>query len=191
MSVEQLAQFVKSAIHLKQPDAQVADQLKHVKLSNKLNDGMIDELQGWGGGAKTFAGLKKLRESPPSFPPPPPPPPQTAAPKQPDPPDSVEQAKVLEAAREYALNYERQLPNFICEEITRRYEDPRHTGVRALQDPEWRLVDTITTKLTYFEHHEKYEVQMVNNSSVINTSLVKLAGAGTTAEVRRTMHCIL
>lgn len=190
MSVEQLAQFVKSAIHLKQPDAQVADQLKHVKLSNKLNDGMIEELQGMGAGAKTVAALKELRESSASLPAPAPPPPQTAAPKQPDPPDSVEQAKVLEAAREYALNYERQLPNFICEEITRRYEDPRHTGVRALQDPEWRLVDTITTKLTYFEHHEKYEVQMVNNSSVINTSLDKLGGAVSTGEFGSAMRSI-
>jgi hypothetical protein len=190
MTVEQLVQFVKSAIQLKQPDAQVASQLKHVKLSNRLDDSVVEELLGMRAGAKTVAALKDLRDSSASLPAPAPPPPQAPHPKSPDPPDSIEQAKVLEAAREYALDYEKQLPNFICDEITRRYEDPLHTGVRGLQDPDWRPVDTITIKLTYFEHQEKYEVQMVNNSSVVNGSLDKLGGAVSTGEFGSAMRSI-
>ena len=190
MTVEQLVQFVKSAIQLKQPDVQVANQLKHVKLSNRLEDGVIEEMQGMGAGAKTVAVLKDLHDSSASLPSPAPPPPQAPPPKPLEPPDSVEQGKALEAAREYALNYEKQLPNFICDEITRRYEDPHRTGVRGLQDPDWRPVDTITTKLTYFEHQEKYEVLMVNNSSVVNGSLDKLGGAVSTGEFGSAMRSI-
>src|SRR5258708_12259840 len=134
-------------------------------------------MQGLGAGAKTVAALKDLRENSANLPTPPPPPPVPPPPKPLDPPDSIAQAKILDAAREYALNYEKQLPNFICAEVTRRSVDPTHTGARSLQDPDWRHIDTITTKLTYFDHQEKYEVQMVNNSSVVNMSVEKLGGA--------------
>jgi hypothetical protein len=177
LTVEQLTKFIKSAVQLKQPDRQVAEYLKHVKLSDRLDDRTIEELQGLGAGMKTVAALKELGESSARLPAPPPPPPPPPPPKLPDPPDSIEQARVVDAAREYALNYEKQLPNFICAEVTRRYVDPHHTGARSLQDPDWRLADTVTTKLTYFDHEEKYEVQMVNNSSVVNVSMEKLGGA--------------
>jgi len=177
MTVEQLTSFIKSAVQLKTPDPQVAEYLKHVKLSNRLDDRTVEELQGLGAGMKTVSALKNLINSSASLPDPAPPPPPPPPPKLPDPPDSIEQAKVLDAARDYALNYEKQLPNFICAEVTRRSVDNHHTGPRALQDPDWRLADTVTTKLTYYDHQEKYEVMMVNNSSVTNMSMDKLGGA--------------
>src|SRR5258708_4345343 len=147
-------------------------------------------MQGLGAGAKTVAALKDLRENSANLPTPPPPPPVPPPPKPLDPPDSIAQAKILDAAREYALNYEKQLPNFICAEATRRSVDPTHTGARSLQDPDWRHIDTITTKLTYFDHQEKYEVQMVNNSSVVNMSVEKLGGAVSMVEFGTMMRHI-
>jgi hypothetical protein len=190
LTVEQLTKFIKSSVQLKQPDRQVAEYLKHVKLSDRLDDRTIEDLQGLGAGAKTVAALKDLRESSANLPAPPPPPPVAPPPKPLDPPDSIEQAKILDAAREYALNYEKQLPNFICAEVTRRFIDPHHTGTRSLQDPDWRLADTVTTKLTYFDHQEKYEVQMVNNSSVVNMSMEKLGGAVSMGEFGSMMRQI-
>ena len=107
-----------------------------------------------------------------------------------DPPDSIEQAKVIDEAREYAMNYDKQLPNFICAEIQRRFEDPIHRSTRSLDDPDWRLRDTITTKLTYFDHQEKYEVQMVNNTSVTNMPIEKLGGAVSRGEFGSMMRYI-
>jgi hypothetical protein len=176
MTVEQLTSFIKSSVQKHFPDRQVADYLKHVKLSNKLDDRTIEDLQGMGAGPKTVAAMRELGEKSASLAPPPPPP----APheyKQPPPPDSIEQAKILDAARDYALNYDRSLPNFICAEVVRRYVDPYHTGPRSLLDPDWRLADTITSKLTYFDHEEKYEVQMVNNTSVVNKGYDSVGGA--------------
>jgi hypothetical protein len=189
LTVKQLTEFVRSSVKMKQADGQVADYLKHVRLSDRLEDRTIEELQGLGAGIKTVAALKVLRESSASLPGAPTP----AASRQPilpDAPDSMEQAKVLDAAREYALNYEKQLPNFICLEVTRRFMDLHHTGPLALQDADWRLADTVTTKLTYFDHQEKYEVQMVNNSSVLNMPLDKLGGAVSMGEFGSMMRQI-
>src|SRR5579859_4034713 len=182
LSVEQLKQFIKSSVQQKLQDQKVADYLKHVKLSDRLDDRTVEELQGLGAGMKTVAALKSLRDSSSSLQEPPPPPAPAPPPRLPDPPDSIEQAKILDAVREYVMNYEKQLPNFICMEVTRRFIDPHHHGASGLSDPDWRLADTVTTKLTYFEHQEKYEVQMVNNSSVVNMSLDKLGGAVSAGE---------
>jgi hypothetical protein len=60
VSVEMVKQFIHSAIERKQPDKQVAQTLQHMKLSEKLTDDTIEELQGAGAGPKTVAALKEL-----------------------------------------------------------------------------------------------------------------------------------
>ena len=189
LTVEQLTSFIKSSVQKHFPDKEVADYLKHVKLANKLDDRTIEDLQGMGAGPKTVAALHDLRDSSNNLAPPPPPPPKPVY-KEADPPNSIEQAKIIDEAREYAMNYEKQLPNFICAEIQRRYMDPTHRSVRSLDDPDWRLMDTITSKLTYFDHQEKYEVQMVNNRSVVNMPLERLGGAVSRGEFGSMMRFI-
>jgi hypothetical protein len=70
-------------------------------------------------------------------------------------PEPAEQKKVLADATDYATNHERALPNFICTQTTRRFED--FSGRE-----EWRPVDIIVERLTYFEHQEDYKVLEIN-----------------------------
>jgi len=49
-------------------------------------------------------------------------PPARPTPKPP--PSSEEQAAILTDVREYALNYSKNLPDFICTQVTRRYAAP-------------------------------------------------------------------
>ena len=63
MSVEQLVSFLRSSIKLKQEDKQVADYVKKIKLSNRLDARTIEELQGEGLGPKTVQALSALREA--------------------------------------------------------------------------------------------------------------------------------
>src|SRR5277367_6772573 len=96
MTVAQLVTFVGSQIKLKGDDRTTADFLLHkVKLTEKLEDRAIEELQGQGAGPKTVQALRKLsadsaalRAAPPPEAPPAPPPP-------PPPPDSIEQAAAM------------------------------------------------------------------------------------------------
>src|SRR5271155_855491 len=45
LTVAKLVQFIHSAIDLKQPDRQVAEYLKHVRMVEKLDDKTIEDLQ--------------------------------------------------------------------------------------------------------------------------------------------------
>jgi hypothetical protein len=171
LTVTQLKAFITSSVNLKQPDKQVAEYLKHIKLTNKLDDQTIEDLQSLGAGPKTVAALKELGEATAKLAEPPPvvETPKAAVFEEP-PPDSIEQGRILDAVREYALNYTKQLPNYICLRVDRRSYDSTGTGNN------WRLNDTVTTKVSYFEGKEEYKVVLVNNQPVQDTTLEKLGG---------------
>ena len=60
LTVDQLLSFVRSSIKLKQPDKEVAAYLSKLKLSEKLDERTIEDLQGEGAGPKTAAALSQL-----------------------------------------------------------------------------------------------------------------------------------
>src|SRR5437899_5500384 len=141
MTVAQLVGFIKSSIQMKHDDVKVAQYVKKIKLTNKLDDRTVEQLQGMGAGPKTVAALRELSEassSLPSAPPPAPKPPPVVIP----PPDSIEQARILAEVRDNVLNYTNRLPDYICTQVTRRYYDPSGTE-------NWRLMDTIQENLTF------------------------------------------
>ena len=87
LKVDQLLSFVRSSIKLKQPDKEVAAYIAKLKLSEKLDERTVEELQGEGAGPKTVAALNELataseslpkpqpkvvKPAPPPIPPPPP-----------------------------------------------------------------------------------------------------------------------
>ena len=175
LTVDKLVAFVKSSVQLKQPDKQVADYLHHVKMVEKLEDQTIEELQGLGAGPKTVAALKDLRDGSASL--------RVAAPPPPKPvivplpgPNSIEQAKIIDEVRAYALNYTKQLPNFICVQVTRRDVDPTGTGSG------YHHMDTITQRLSYNEQKEDYQVVLVNNQPVTNMKMEQLGGTVSAGE---------
>lgn len=175
MSVAQLEAFIKSSIQLKMPDQQVADYVHKIKLTNKLDERTVEDLQGQGAGRRTVLALKELitGSSALSAPPPPgaAPPPPVVIPA----PDSIEQKRILAEVTQNALAYTENLPNFLCEEVTRRHGDP--TG-----QENWRLIDTVQERLSYFEHKEDYKVVAVNNQLVTNMSHDQLGGATSAGE---------
>jgi hypothetical protein len=174
MTVAQLVMFIRSSVALKQPDVKVAEYLRKVKLTDKLDDRTIEDLQSLGAGAKTVAALRELSETSASLPVAPPPPPKPVY-VPPPPPDSVEQAKIIEEAREYAINYTKQLPNFICVQVTRRDSDPTGTGNN------WYHGDTITARLSY-NGFENYEVILHNNQPVTNANMRQFGGMSSQGE---------
>jgi hypothetical protein len=71
-----------------------------------------------------------------------------------------EQASLLEQAREAAMRYSDSLPDFICTEVVRRSLDPQGNG-------RWRRVDTLTVKLSYFEHKEDYKLMLIDGKPTV------------------------
>lgn len=173
LTIDQLRAFIQSSTKLGHPDRQVAEYLKHVHLSQRLDARTIEDMQGLGAGPKTAEALRALGEQSKALPAPPAP---VAKPvyTPPPPPSSIEQANILKEASEYARDYSKRLPNFICVQVTRRYADP--TGLEF-----WHLMDTVTARLSYFEQKEDYKVVLVNDRAV-DTNFNSLGGATSSGE---------
>jgi hypothetical protein len=173
-TVEKLVEFIRSSITLKQPDSEVAKFLRKQTLTEKLDDVTIEELQGMGAGPKTVEALNELRDQTRNLPAPaakaPVLPQETPA--QPPPPSDEEQKKIIEAARDYALNYTKGLPNYLCTQVTRRFVDP--TGTES-----WIGQDTLTARLSYVDKHENYKLVLVNNKAVTGDMPLEAVGGAT------------
>ncbi len=165
LSVKQLRSFLESSVQIKQTDKEVAGFLSKVKMNEKLDDRTIEEMQGLGVGPKTLAALHALRDQSTSL--------ATAAPAPPEPktvpkppPSSEQQAAIISEVRQYALNYSKTLPDYICTQVTRRYAAAvpgGHYAPRATE-PSWQLQDTLTIRLSYFDQKEDYKLVLVNNT---------------------------
>ncbi|HUB82696.1 MAG TPA: hypothetical protein VMB03_28055 [Bryobacteraceae bacterium] len=177
ITVQKLIEFVKSQVQMikekRGTDKELALSLGSIRLSEKLDMSVIEDLQGDGAGPQTVKALERLAEQSKSL--------KAAVIEKPEvyvpppPPSSIEQGKILDEAREYVANYDNSIPDFICLEIEQRYIAPNHGG-RSGNDPSFRLLDTITSKITYFEHKEKKET-ILNGSRPVNTSYESLGGA--------------
>ena len=171
MNIEQLRAFVSSSRKLGHSDKQIADYLKNIKLTERLDGSTVEDL---GAGPKTSEVLRRLIDTSKSLPAAAPPPPPPAPPPPIPAPSSVEQARVLDGARAYARDYSKNLPNFICTQVTRRYLDP--SGLEF-----WQQQDTVVSKLSFFEQKENYKVVLVNNH-VVDTSMERIGGVRTSGE---------
>jgi len=182
LTVPQLVSFVQSSERLikegKQTDGEVAKYLAKVKLTERLDDRTIEELQGYGIGAKTLQALQALRDrtkdlmaAKPIVPEAPPAP--TA------PPSSEEQAAIIADVREYVLNYSKNLPDFICTQVVRRYAAPMpgtRYGGSSLSEPSWYPQDVLQIRLSYFQQKEKGTVVLENNK-IINKDYEQMGGS--------------
>ncbi len=174
MTVADLTTFIKSQIKLKADDKLTADFLKRIKLTEKLEDSVVEELQGLGAGQKTVAALRKLEEESAGLSAAPPPPPPVVVPTRAA-PDSMEQAEAMAGMKEYALNYSTKLPNYLCVQITRRHYDPKDSRYRPQGD-------VIQEQLSFYEKKETYTVQMINGQSVHNISHDQIGGVRSSGE---------
>jgi hypothetical protein len=173
ITVDKLLEFVNSAVKTKQPDKDIASTLVGLRLTQKLDPRVVEDLQGRGAGPKTIAALNKLvTESanlvvaPPKV--------ELPKPKPIPAPPVEEQKRVLDAVREYALNYTQSLPDFICFEVTRRYYD-RH--YKPGTEGSWAIQDRLVEKLSYFDQKEKYEPISQNDNSLVGKTSESLGGA--------------
>jgi hypothetical protein len=182
MSVAQLEQFIKSSLELKHPDRQVADVVKSIRMTQRLDAATVENLQGLGAGPRTLEALRALMAASAGLPAPPP-----AAPPPPvfilPPPSETEKRAILAEVTRNALEYTDNLPNFICTQVTRRHVDPTGNGA-------WRLVDTIQEQLSFVDKKEDYRVVLVNNLAVQNVSHEQLGGTTTSGEFGTMLHAI-
>lgn len=180
MTVAKLTEFIKSAIDQKNSDKQVAQIVSTTKLTERFTLADLKVLQDAGAGPKTLTALAALVTQSANLAPPAP---KNAATSGnylgPPEPSESEQKEVIRKTREWALNYVKSLPDFLCFEVTDRSVDPHYQpGTEGF----WAHEDKVIEKLTFFDHQEKYDLYMHNDTAVVNKTSDSLGGARSTGE---------
>jgi hypothetical protein len=158
---------------------ELAKYLAKVRLTERLDDRVIEDMQSQGIGAKTLQALQALRDRTKDLMAAKPIVPQ-APPTPIPPPSSEQQAAIITDVREYALNYSRNLPDFICTQVTRRYAAPlpgTRWGGSAMSEPSWQAQDVLQIRLSYsIQTGEKYLVVLANNA-IVNKDYSQMGGS--------------
>ena len=175
LSYDQLRDIVRSSISQGLTDKEVSKYLRQQKLNFALTEPLMEEFVGWGIGPRTLNVLRELKPGTEGLPVPNVAKPAGPLRRGPPPPSEQEQRRIIEEARRNALEYTAGLPDFVCLQITRRFVDP--SGLEM----DWLKYDEIKTRVSYFEHHENYEVMSVNNK-VTSRTMLELGGAISTGE---------
>jgi hypothetical protein len=167
---------------MKMPDKEIATYLARVKLAEHLDERTIEDLQGEGAGPKTVAALDALANASASLPKAQPKAPKPPPPTEP-PPSSEEQQAIITEIREYAMNYSKSLPDFICTQITRKY-------IAQTGQDDFHPHETVLEHLTYFDQQEHYKVTMVNDH-VVDLSHEAVGGASSAGDFGTMMKVTL
>jgi hypothetical protein len=150
-TIDGLVRLVRDAVQRNESDGDLARALHRLELDQGIDDRTAEELESLAPGPTSIAELERQREVthgqrlPKVLP-------QFASPPEPTP---DELRGVLDEARRKALAYTAGLPDFICTETVRRYEENLQWGRST-------AMDTLTLQLTYFGHQEKYRLTAVN-----------------------------
>jgi len=193
MSVDKLIAFVQSSEKIikeqkTMTDKQLADFLSKVKLTEKLEPRVVEDLQALGLGPLTTRALEKLRLETQSLTP------STVNQVLPDepipPPSAMEQGAILDDTRNYVENYDRNLPDFICTEVEHRLMAPKPGGKyggRPGAEPSFTEQDTVTNRVSYFNQKEEKKIILVNNRPT-QTSYENLGGSTSTGDFGTMLH---
>ncbi len=175
LSYSQLRQFIRSSVDQRIKDKDVANYLKRQVVKFAVTDGLIEEFVGWGIGPRTLKALEELQSATSDMPKPQRLQAQEEKPRQPPAPGLEEQSQIIEAARQSAIAYTDDLPNYVCLQVTRRFVDPTGTEM------DWLRHDEIKTRVSYIDGREDYETVAVNDTATTK-SFKELGGTTSTGE---------
>ena len=176
LTADQLVAFIKSSIEQRMTDAEISRFLKTVKLSQRLSDAQFETLLTSGLGQRSLQALHAIHDQTQSQSLPMAEPAVQPAALPAPAPSQQEQAAIIAAVRESALNYTRSLPNFLCAQQIRR-----KAAAAGETDPVYHDQDTLLVRLSYFEQKEEYKLITVNDRPA-NGNFQELDGSTSTGE---------
>jgi hypothetical protein len=141
---------IRGVIHAHRPDGEVARLIEEQRLSERLDDAVIEQLVNEGAGPVTIEALERQREVSHHL--------QPGAPlavEDAAPPSVSERAEALEKARAIANRYIAGLPDFVCTQTVRRYS----TRQKAMA---WKAQDVVKWEVGFSGRHEQYKLVSIN-----------------------------
>jgi len=159
-TTESLLSEVRAGLAAHRSDRDLARLVRSAKLTERLDDAVIEQIESEGAGQQTLDELERQQSLSLDLPRP------DHAPRLFDPPPrpaEAEQSNSLEAARQLALQYSRGLPDFLCTETMHRYEDSKRSE-------HWKPVDTLTVSVRYSaQTGEDYQLVAINGKKTRRT----------------------
>jgi VWFA-related protein len=160
VTVQQVAEMLTSTHASGRADTEIARGIAHYELTERLTEARLAVLSR-GEGERTRLALRILADESAFLDPP--------ARELPggEPPSPAERQAILERAAAYALAYTRNLPNFVCTQVTRRFDDDPSSAHRNKAENVGRLreVDTVVSELTFSGGRERNQVRSVNGQA--------------------------
>jgi hypothetical protein len=169
-SVGDLVARVQAALAARTPDAQVAAMVRDAKLTERLDEPVIEALNA---GPLATEELERRRDLTAKLP--------VAAPVKlfdaPAPPSAEEQAQIIAHARGIAMEYSAGLPNFLGTETIRRF-----TGNKAGE--KWKAGDTLVVDIASNGKQETYRLLTIDGKAT-SKSLSAAGGIHSSGEFIR------
>lgn len=90
-------------------------------------------------------------------------------------PSDADSAALIERSRQKALEYVQSLPDFVCNEVVRRYS----AAADGHKAGGWVATDTLTIRLAYFEQKEEHKLELINGKPTDRKYFELSGGTGT------------
>jgi hypothetical protein len=156
----ELAAHVREALAGHRSDAEIAAEIRQVKLTDCLDDPVIESLEALG--PLTTAALEAQRDASALLPPA-----KWRMPEADTPPSAEERARIVQQARTIAMQYTASLPNFLCTETVRR------TTAKTGKDTKPR--DTLVLDVSFNGKSDRYRLRSINGKQTTK-SLYEVGG---------------
>jgi hypothetical protein len=156
----ELAARVRDALAGHRSDAEIAAEVRQAKLTDSLEDPMLEALEGLG--PLTTAALEAQRDASALLPVS-----KWRMPEADTPPSAEEQARIVQQARTIAMQYTANLPNFLCTETVRRT-----TGKTG---KETKPRDTLVLDVSFNGKADRYRLRSINGKQTTK-SLYEVGG---------------
>jgi hypothetical protein len=176
-SVGGLFEALRSGIRAGHSDADSALLAGNARLSERLDDAVIEQLIGEGAGPLTIEALERQREMSHHL--------RKAAPlplaDAPAPaPSAEERGHTIEQARSIAMHYTAALPDFVCTQTVRRYSTPQKSAA-------WKSHDVLLWEVGFSGRREQYKLLSINGQP---TRRNEVRGATSSGEFGSTLEMI-
>lgn len=150
LTVDSLVATVRT-LAKKHKDADVAESLDRLQLTQRLDDRVIEILESEGAGPQTLGALQRLRDRSQLLPAAPEPPPGMTPPP---PPSLEEEREIWQTTVALALQYTRSLPDFLCTETVYRWTD-------SSGNEQWQADPTVIADIAFSGGKEQYKLVSV------------------------------
>jgi len=167
-TIENLVRAVRSGMQAHQADEQIARVVDGIRLTERLDDDVLEQLQAEGAGPLAIDALERQRDVSYRLPTPPE---SLRLFEAPAAPSAQEQSRALEQAHAWAMQYTANLPNYLCTKEVSRYTKRKDPAL-------WQKVESLTWEVGYADRKDYEKLVAINGQPTKRRTTQGVMSAG-------------